>query len=201
MSALGYYLEQEGIATVSISLIREHTAALDPPRALWVPFMLGRPVGVPNDPKFQRKVVVAALNLLERDYGPLIEDFPEDAPDEDLGAEPEGLNCPISFPRARSEGSLAERLNDEPIGAVRNADYAKQVLPNGADAEPSAVFDVATRLKRLSLSNNSERAWSMMVFGSATMTLRISVINPPYRVGVTPDKRNLQPERMAKFPP
>ena len=35
----------------------------------------------------------------------------------------------------------AERLNDEPIGAVRNADYAKQVLPNGADAEPSAVFD------------------------------------------------------------
>jgi type IV secretion system protein VirB9 len=35
----------------------------------------------------------------------------------------------------------AERLNDEPIGAVRNADYAKQVLLNGADAEPSAVFD------------------------------------------------------------
>ncbi len=113
MSALGYYLEQEGIATVSISLIREHTVALDPPRALWVPFMLGRPVGVPNDPQFQRKVVVAALSLLERDDGPLIEDFPEDAPYEDLGAEPEGLNCPISFPRARSEGSLAERLADE----------------------------------------------------------------------------------------
>lgn len=34
-----------------------------------------------------------------------------------------------------------ERLNDEPIGAVRNANYGKQVLRNGADAEPSAVFD------------------------------------------------------------
>jgi hypothetical protein len=113
VSALGYYLEQEGIATVSISLIREHTAALDPPRALWVPFMLGRPIGVPNHPQFQSEVVLAALGLLERDEGPVIEDFPQDAPYEDLGAEPEGLNCPISFPRARSEGSLAERLADE----------------------------------------------------------------------------------------
>ena len=36
---------------------------------------------------------------------------------------------------------LGQRLNDEPIGAVRNANYSKQVLPKGADAEPSAVFD------------------------------------------------------------
>ena len=33
------------------------------------------------------------------------------------------------------------RLLDEPVGVVRNANYSKQVLPNGADAEPSAVFD------------------------------------------------------------
>lgn len=42
---------------------------------------------------------------------------------------------------ARGAQKPAERLNDEPIGAVRNANYAKQVLPNGEDAEPSAVFD------------------------------------------------------------
>jgi len=35
-----------------VSLIREQTAAIRPPRALWVPFMLGRPFGVPNDPAF-----------------------------------------------------------------------------------------------------------------------------------------------------
>ena len=113
MSALGHYLEEEGIPTVSISLIREHTAAIKPPRALWVPFMLGRPLGVPNDSEFQRKVMTAALSLLEREAGPILEAFPEDAPYEDLGAEPEGLSCPVTLPRLRSEGTLAERLSDE----------------------------------------------------------------------------------------
>ena len=61
MSALGHYLEEEGIATTQISLIREHTEAMKPPRALWVPFVLGRPFGVPNDAAFQRRVVLAAL--------------------------------------------------------------------------------------------------------------------------------------------
>ncbi len=108
---------------MSISLIREHTAALNPPRALWVPFMLGRPLGVPNDPAFQRKVVLSALQLLERDSGPVLEDFADDAPYDDLGAVEEAPNCPVSFPRRRSDGSdgsdgslglpLSERLADE----------------------------------------------------------------------------------------
>ena len=113
MSALGHYLEQEGIPTVSISLIREHTAAIKPPRALWVPFMLGRPFGVPNDAAFQRKVLLSALRLLERESGPVLEDFPEDAPYEDLGEIPDALSCPVSFPRLRSDGTPEERLADE----------------------------------------------------------------------------------------
>ena len=113
MSALGHYLEAEGIPTVSISLIREHTVALKAPRALWVPFMLGRPYGVPNDAAFQRKVALSALRLLERTDGPVLEDFPDDAPYEDLGDVPEAENCPVSFPRMRSEGTLGERLADE----------------------------------------------------------------------------------------
>ena len=113
MSALGHYLEQEGIPTVSISLIREHTALMQPPRALWVPFMLGRPFGVPNNADFQRKVVLAALTLLERDSAPVLEDYPDDAPYEDLGEVAEAQNCPVSFPRMRSDGSLGERLEDE----------------------------------------------------------------------------------------
>ena len=113
MSALGHYLEAEGIPTVSISLIREHTVALKAPRALWVPFMLGRPYGVPNDAAFQRKVALSALRLLERTDGPVLEDFPDDAPYEDLGDVPEAENCPVSFPRMRSDGTLGERLADE----------------------------------------------------------------------------------------
>jgi hypothetical protein len=113
VGALGHYLEEEGISTTQISLVREHTAALAPPRALWVPFMLGRPLGVPNDPAFQRRVLLAALALLEREAGPVLEDFPEDAPHADLGETPADLLCPVSFPHLTAEGGLAERLSDE----------------------------------------------------------------------------------------
>jgi hypothetical protein len=110
VGALGHYLEEEGIPTTQISLVREHTAALVPPRALWVPFILGRPFGAPNDAAFQARVLDSALRLLERATGPVLVDFPEDAPHTDLGDPPEGLTCPVSFPRMNSEGTLAERL-------------------------------------------------------------------------------------------
>lgn len=95
MGALGHYLEEEGIATTQISLVREHTAAIAPPRALWVPFILGRPLGVPGDAAFQRRVLLKALSLLEARSGPVLEDYPEDAPDpgEGLGA----FACPVAL--------------------------------------------------------------------------------------------------------
>jgi hypothetical protein len=45
-----------------------------------VSFELGRPLGVPNDAAFQRRVLLAALKLLEAPRGPVLQDFPEDAP-------------------------------------------------------------------------------------------------------------------------
>jgi len=78
VSALAHYLEEEGLATVAISLIRPQTENTKPPRALWVPFELGRPFGPPNDPEFQKRVVRTALQMLELEHGPVvIEDFPE----------------------------------------------------------------------------------------------------------------------------
>ncbi len=93
--------------------MREHSEALAPPRALWVPFMLGRPFGVPNDAAFQRKVVLAALQLLERESGPVLENFLQDAPRQELTPAPDDLVCPVSFPRMKAEGTLAEKLEDE----------------------------------------------------------------------------------------
>ena len=75
--------------------------------------MLGRPFGVPNDAAFQRKVLLAALRLLEQDSGPVLEDFPEDAPAGKLTPPPESLVCTVSFPKMKTEGTLAERLLDE----------------------------------------------------------------------------------------
>jgi hypothetical protein len=83
VSALGHYLEEEGIPTVAISLIRPQTENTKPPRALWVPFELGRPFGPPTDAAFQKRVILMALRLLEREHGPvIIEDFPEEDPRE-----------------------------------------------------------------------------------------------------------------------
>jgi hypothetical protein len=81
VSALGHYLEEEGIATVAVVLIRPQAENTKPPRALWVPFELGRPFGPPNDPAFQRRAVLAALGMLVEDGGPVrIIDFPDDDP-------------------------------------------------------------------------------------------------------------------------
>jgi hypothetical protein len=111
VGALGHYLEREGVPTAQISLIREQTAAIKPPRALWVPFMLGRPLGAPNEPAFQRRVLSRLLALFER-QGPVLEDFPEDAP---AGSgDTAGFSCPVNFaPAKRAAGGLAEAVLDE----------------------------------------------------------------------------------------
>jgi len=112
VGALGHYLERAGIATAQISLIREQTAAIQPPRALWVPFMLGRPFGVPNDPAFQRRVLSSLLRLFEAPRGPILEDFAEDAPADPGDAE--GYACPVSFVRAGDDrGNLDAALLKE----------------------------------------------------------------------------------------
>lgn len=74
-------LEDRGLATVTIGLVRPHMEKAQGPRGLFVPFPLGRPFGEPDDAGFQRRVIMAALRMLERSDGPVIlEDFPDDAP-------------------------------------------------------------------------------------------------------------------------
>lgn len=98
-----------------ISLVREHTEQMNPPRALWVPFDLGRPMGAPDEPEFQRRVLETALGLLARTHGPVLEDFPEDA----LGSRPDDMSgwvCPVNFPRLKAEvgsGGLRQELASE----------------------------------------------------------------------------------------
>lgn len=81
MSGLAHYFEDEGLATVIVALIREHIVSMRPPRALWVPFELGRPFGAPGDAGLQRRVLQSALELLDRDAAtPLLVDYNEEAP-------------------------------------------------------------------------------------------------------------------------
>ena len=124
MGALGYYLELAGIATTQISLIREHTAAIKPPRALWVPFMLGRPFGVPHDAKFQERVLMAVLRLLNAPAGPVLEDYPEDAPPEEQDAH--GIACPVSFPGSSDAADLGALFTREVAELLPWHDLARE---------------------------------------------------------------------------
>jgi len=72
-------LETCGVATTSISLVREHTEKVKPPRALFVPFPFGYALGRPDDPPLQHRVLHAALDLLAEPAGPVLRDFPDDA--------------------------------------------------------------------------------------------------------------------------
>lgn len=108
MGGLAHFFEEEGIPTTQISLIRKHTEIMKPPRALWVPFELGRPVGVPNDPAFQTRVLMAALKLLEAGSGPLLEDYPEEAPVSE--GEVTALSCPVDFGAKSNELTETEKL-------------------------------------------------------------------------------------------
>ncbi len=105
---LGHHLEEAGIPTASISLVRPHTETIRPPRALWVPFELGRPLGAPEDAAFQRRVLLALLRLLEAPQGPVLADFPEDAPE--AAGEPAVLACPVNFAQNTDKTGGADPL-------------------------------------------------------------------------------------------
>lgn len=58
-------LERQGISTVAIQLLRFVAERVRPPRALFVPFAHGYPLGAPGDAELQHAVIEAALRLLE----------------------------------------------------------------------------------------------------------------------------------------
>jgi hypothetical protein len=79
-----------------------------------VPFELGRPFGAANDIPFQKRVLKAALSLLEAPAGPILADFPEEAP---VPADLTGWACPLNLAAAEAGGagdfSLPEALKRE----------------------------------------------------------------------------------------
>lgn len=121
MGALAHYLEQEGIATTQISLVREHTETIRPPRALYVPFEFGRPLGPPDDPAGQRQVMLAALRLLERTNAPVLEDYVLAAKPAPANAEAgavmlDGLACMLP---SRTEAAELKQAVRTEIGRLR----------------------------------------------------------------------------------
>ena len=110
-----------------------------------MPFELGRPVGAPGNPGFQRRVLRAALELLDRADGPVLEDFPDDEP---AGMVPDvPLACPVSFDAAAldSESELLNAFRAEAAGLRGWYDEAVRrrgrTTANSTGLSPEAVVD------------------------------------------------------------
>ena len=161
MSALGYFLESEGVATTGISLVREHTEAMHPPRALWVPFDLGRPLGPPDEPEFQRDVLRALLATLERPSGPVLDELAS----ESLSFEACRTVAPLTLP---SHASMLTGLYP-PRHGIRDNGYA--ILP----AEATTLAERA-----------SGAGLRTAAFVSAVVLTVLALI-PPYLTGLLID--------------
>ena len=132
-------LEAEGIATTSISMVREHTEKVKPPRALFVPFPFGHALGRPNDPELQRRVLQAALDLLAEPAGPVLRDFPDDAEPGDQPAAP---------PQASGIGAAARVPDDPALETTQMREYHEQWLArNGGRTAFGLTGIPATRFR------------------------------------------------------
>lgn len=59
-------MEKRGIPTVSLSVALDVTEQIKPPRAVFLPFMMGHLFGVPFHEKLQRQIILTALGRFEK---------------------------------------------------------------------------------------------------------------------------------------
>ena len=121
------------MATVAIGSIRQQIYGTAPPRGLFCDFPLGRPLGVPGDAAFQRRVIETAFGLLDRGE-PTVEDYEVTIND----ADSEVLMCPLP---ARMDPDAHPAI-DEAKG-LRPA-YDRAVAKHGNRAGAVRILDADT---------------------------------------------------------
>lgn len=84
-------IERRGVPTVSITVALDITEHSKPPRAVFVPFMMGHHFGVPFHPELQRQIICAALDHLVK-----------------AQQSGEVLRLPVTWAQARREGIAIE---------------------------------------------------------------------------------------------
>ena len=77
VSLIAAAIERENISTICLSLLREVTSVIRPPRSLFLPYPMGYPLGEPNNPTLQTEIIKAGLNLLTRTDVPVLEEHRE----------------------------------------------------------------------------------------------------------------------------
>lgn len=152
MGVLARVLEEAGIATVGLSLVRRQAENTKAPRFLHCEFPLGRPLGRPRDIEFQTDVIRRAFALLDRTDVPIIEDHPDVIEDE---AE-QSASCTLP-PRHDPDVHPAV---DEALGL--RAAYNRQLKAAGGRtalgrvAGPDGIADLVRRFVTLAESGSLE---------------------------------------------
>jgi hypothetical protein len=134
---LAHVFEAAGIATVVLSSVREMAVKVAPPRALHCEFPLGRPLGIPGDPAFQRDVLMRAFALLEAPSGPVLVDHPVEIAADDT---PMACSLPPRYdpdaPPAVDEARGLRRAYDRALGGRGATDVGRVIT---ADQVPDAL--------------------------------------------------------------
>lgn len=147
MCALARYFENAGIATSVIALVRMHAEAIRPPRALFVPFELGRPLGEPNAPTAQRDVLLSALRLFEEPgTPPVLVDFPDQHRVQDRSHWDPIFDLPGDTDRPVSAAALAREAEAlRPHYECAKAGRGRTTFGN-SELDPDAVVALIGRL-------------------------------------------------------
>ena len=110
MGALAHAFEATGIATVTLGSIRAQLEGTAVPRGLFCDFPLGRPLGRPNDPEYQHRVLWQALSMVDRVSDPTIEDFPHAIVDDGESA----VTCPMATATRPQRSSRVDTTEPTP---------------------------------------------------------------------------------------
>lgn len=71
VSLVAAEIERQGIPTVVLQFLKEVALKVGPPRALWLPFPHGFPLGKPEDPTLQKSIMLQALAMVDEEVSPL----------------------------------------------------------------------------------------------------------------------------------
>ena len=63
-------IEKAGIPTIGVSIVREYTEKVQPPRTVYVKWPFGHPLGEPGNVRQQRAVILEAFRVLYESAAP-----------------------------------------------------------------------------------------------------------------------------------
>lgn len=129
MGLIARELESRGLPTVCLSSAYSITKSVNPPRAIYLDFPLGRTAGKPNDPALQRRIMIEALDAFAtlRQPGEIIT-LTHRWSDDD------GWKDHAMRPKPRSDG----RAGDDRVGRFDRPQYQSEADRAAAEANLAA---------------------------------------------------------------